>query len=411
MAKRKRAAFGDESAWSDATRDEIERHIRSFLAVCARAGQDNAAPDERWLAEHLQAIRDNNGRSYARRYARNVGHHLRRCKAKPLIDGKLVRAVLRAPDGIDPLAIDLDDANLPFSLGRAQIFSDDAFRSTTYQHYTYSAKKWVARCTDLGIDPAHPPLEALEQYFEELAQVSAYSTVINYRSALKYYFRKCNADDLTRAPEIERILEGLERAKPQKRVYATTADVRRAMLASFEDEGVGVRDRVILLLTAFTRMSCERMAFLRIEQCRLSSDGVEIVSLGKGQPIFIGAHEDRDLNIVYWLGRLLEMLPPSGVLFRSVHVRRMRFGETGLAPNRINRIVADAARKAGEGPDDMAARLRLLFEAETHGRESSIILAFQNNRKSVPNDRSENTRHQKMKSRGIGRSPSPAALL
>jgi len=409
MPRRKRAAFGDEASWSPATFIEVERHIRSFQAVCGREGRNDVAPDERWLAEHLQDVRETKGRSFARRYARSVGHHLRRCKAAPLIDGKLVRAVLRAPDDVDPLAIDLDADDLGFSLGRAQVFVDDAFRSTTYENYTNVAKKWVKRCKELGIDPARPPIKELEQFFEDLAQVRAASTVSNHRSAIKYFFRKHDTPDLTESDEIKRIIDGVKRAKPPKRVRAVSADVRYRMLSSFEDVGAGVRDRVIVLLTAFTRLGCERIALLQAEQCQLSDDCVEILPIGSEGSIYVGAHPDRDLNIVYWLERLLELVP-SGPLFRSVVPREMRFGDVGLTPITVNKIVAQAAKRAGEPPDDMAARLRLLFDAETHLRESSVILAFQNDRKRLPNDGSESARRRKIKARSVGKSVSAQAL-
>jgi hypothetical protein len=72
MARRKRAAFGDESGWSESTLIEVERHIRSFKAACAREGQDDTNPEERWLAKHLQDVREDKGRSYATRHARNT---------------------------------------------------------------------------------------------------------------------------------------------------------------------------------------------------------------------------------------------------------------------------------------------------------------------------------------------------
>jgi hypothetical protein len=311
---------------------------------------------------------------------------------------------------LDPLAMDLDAGELSFSLGRAQVFSDGAFHATTYWSYAKAAKKWVNRCSETGIDPIRPPLGALEQYFEDLCQVKAAGTVTNYRSALSYYFRKHEAPDLTRSAEIERILEGVKRDKPRKRVHPTTAAVRHAMIASLEDVGAGVRDRVILLLTSFTRMGPDRIALLRAEQCRFIDDGVEIVSLGTGRPIFIGSHPNRDLDIVYWLGRLLEMLP-SGLLFRSVVPREMRFGNVGLTSASINKVVAHAAQRAGEPAEDMSSRLRLLFEGETHLAASPIMLAYQNDRKAVPNDRSETRRRHKLKARGIGRVATAQASL
>jgi hypothetical protein len=334
---------------------------------------------------------------------------LRRVGAPALTDGTLVRAVLRAPDGLDPLAMDLDVDELPFSLGRAQMFSDAAFHSTTYENYGKAARKWVARCKNIGIDPVRPPFEELQQYFEDLCQVRAAGTVSNHRSALSYYFRNHKAPDLTRTPEIDRILDGVKRAKPRKRLHPTTAAVRHAMLATFEDVGAGVRDRVIVLLTAFTRMGCDRIALLTAEQCRFVDEGVEIVSLGSGRPIFVGSHPDRDLNIVYWLGRLLEMVP-SGLLFRSVVPREMRFGNVGLTSASVNRVVAHAAQRAGESPEDMAGRLRLLFQAETHLHGSPVIFAYQNNLNKVPNDRSETRRRHKLKARGIGPSAAAQAL-
>jgi integrase len=409
-SRNKRAAFGDESSWSDSTHIEVEKHIRSFKAVCEREGQNHAAPDERWLAKHIQDIRERSGRSYATRHARCVGHHLRRVGAPALTDGTLVRAVLRAPDGLDPLAMDLDPSDLPFSLGRAQMFSDAAFHSATYRSYGRAARKWVARCNVSGIDPIRPPFEELQQYFEDLCQVKAAGTVSNHRSALSYYFRNNKAPDLARTPEIERILDGVKRAKPRRRLHPTTAAVRHAMLSSFEDVGAGVRDRVIVLLTAFTPMGCDRIALLTAEQCRFVDDGVEIVSLGTGRPVFVGSHPDRDLDITYWLGRLLEMVP-SGLLFRSVVPRELRFGEVGLTSTSVNRVVAHAAQRAGEPPDDMADRLRLLFQAETHLHASPVILAYQNSLKNVPNDGSETRRRHKLKSRGIGRSISAQAAL
>jgi hypothetical protein len=411
MTRRKRAAIGDEHAWSETTRVEIERHIRRFIGVCQRAGQDSVAPEERWLAEHIHDVRENKGRSYARRYARNIGHHLRRSGGPPLIGGLLIRAVLHAPDNIDPLAIDLEDGNLSFSLGRAQSFADNAYRASTYQHYTNTAKKWVKRCASLGVDPTRPPLEVLEQFFEDLGQVRSASTVSSYRSALSHYFKKfSDGVDPTQAPEIDRILDGLRREKPRKQLFPFSASVRYTMLSSLEDEGVGVRDRVIILLIAFTRMSCESMVLLRVDHCRIVDDGVEIASIGNGRPVFVGTHEDRELDIVYWLRRLLAMLPSEGPLFRGVDFRRMRFADKALASTRLNKVVTGAARRAGDSPHEAAARLRLLFEAETRMGGSSVILAYQNNRKTLGNDRSESARRKRVKTHRVARSAAAQAL-
>jgi hypothetical protein len=402
--RRKRAAFGDEASWSDTTRMEVERHIRQFLAAAKRDGQSDLHPDEAWLARHIQQIRAKSGRSYARKYTGNVSHHQRRNGERQISEFTLVRAVLHAPDGEDPLSTDLPPEQLGFKLGRAQVFADHAYVAGTYENYASAAKRWVKRCRGLEIDPLLPTLKELEQYFEDVAGLEAYTTVRNRRNALSHYFRKNGVPDLTREPEIERILEGLKRAKRPERIRPISADERRAILAGLEREGAGVRDRVAVLLTAFTSMGAERLSLIDAEHCHVMEDGVKIDSLGEAPFVWIGQHDVRDLDLVYWLGRLLEMIPSSGPIFRPVLARRMRFGEARMSKIGILGLVADAARRAGAPSKNISARLRALFDAETRPFQSPVLLAHDANRVRVKEDRSERERASKVQIRS-GRRP------
>ena len=396
IPRKPRAKNGDVSSWGTWTRREFEKYSRIYKAAAFRDKQLPERPDERWLAEHLLSRKTNDGRSFIRKYARNIGHFLIASGEKNLVDGKLVRAVLNAPDDVDPFALDLDSADLPFSLGRAQSFVDDSYTPETYAAYTSIARRWKKRCDGLKIDWLRPPDGALEEFFEECAVVDSYSTIGNRRNALSHHFRRHDVPDIARAPSIERILDGVKRRKAPRRIRPATPEMRSAILAEIEDEGVGIRDRCCVLITSFSHLAASLITLIDVEQCAVTDEGVTIIVPGE-PPVFIGRHDDRDLNLVYWLRRLLALVPPTGPLFRVLLLRRMRFGDERLSREAILQSVQRAAQQAGFSTRDLSSRLRELFAIEVQREVQPVVFYYGRNRRTLPSDASAKARSAKLR--------------
>ena len=359
-----RADAGDMASWSAATLKEHARHLRHYNAVAERAGIDADKPSEHWVAEMIAQEFAKNGRGCARRFARHLGHHFRSLKGHDPTEGPQVRAVLAASDDVDPLSIDFQDAAVPIAPIRARAFADAEYNAETYRMYAKYAQRWRERCLQNGIDPLRPSEFEFERWLDELAFNKKYSTVLNTRNAIAHYFRKNKVPDVSRSAGVKRILEGLKRKKPPGEIRPVTAEERRRMLAANEMHGTWVRDRVIVLLTAFTRCTCEDIALIRVEQCRLSDKGVAIDRGGEIPVISIGTHPERDLDIVFWMRRLLDKLPPNGPLIRQLPGGCHDYAPDPVTPMLVHSIIQRVARDAKVSGKAIAKRLRMLFEME-----------------------------------------------
>lgn len=407
--KPSRAVFGDHANWSAGTQREVARYIRRYKTQAARAGVNPAAPTEEWLASMILEYRAAKGRKLTQRLVRAIRHFLLEVGWADLTNGPLVRRVLVASDDVDPIAIDMFDESAP--LGRAQPFADSQYSEGTYRGYAQSASCWVERCKGRGIDPLHPRSGELEQYFDELAFAKQYATVRNARNGVGHYFRNNGVEDLTRAPRIVRILEGLKRAKPPAQIRPVTADERRSILATLPQEGTGARDRVGVLLTAFAHLGVENIALLRREHIRISDDGV-VIDRGAAIPvIFVGTHEACDLDIVFWMRKLFDRIPSTGPLFRTLPRNMHEYGEDGLTPMGIHQIICRATRSAGVPARDIAQRLHLLFESEISiAGVSDVVRSKARGLQQLPNARTEAYRRRAVAMRSARRASPLGAI-
>lgn len=404
-----RAAFGDRANWTAETHREVARAIRNFTAIANRVGVDPKAPTEEWFARIILEKRAEKGRKLARRFSRAIGHYFREIGCEDFTNGPLVRRALMAGDDVDPLAIDIFDESVP--LGRAQAFADSQYAEGTYRRYAHYATQWVVWCKHLGIDPLRPPVAELERWFDKLAFSKSFSTVNNARNAIAHYFRYRGVEDLSRTPGVNRILEGLRRMKPAREVRPVTPEERRRILALMPQEGTGVRDRVIVLSTAFARFGVEDISLLRAEHIRISDEGV-VIDRGEAIPVvFVGAHDEQDLDIVFWMRKHFERIPDVGPLFRVLPPNMHEYAEYAMTAMNIHKIVARAATKAGVPARDIAKRLRMLFEAEiaTAG-VSDVVRAKANGQLHVPNGKSEGYRRQAMAMRSARRASPLGAI-
>ena len=261
------------------------------------------------------------------------------------------------------------------------------------------------------IDPLHPPIVELERWFDQLAFRKKFSTVRNARNALSHYFRYRNVADLTHTPGVNRILDGLKRLKPPGDVCPLTADERRRIIAMIPQEGVGVRNRVIMLFTSFARLGVEDMALLRAEYIRISDEGVIIDRGGAIPAIFVGTHTERDLDIVFWMRKLFERIPKAGPLFRVLPADMHEYSEVKISLMCIHSTVARASKKAGVPPRDIAKRLRMLFEAEISASGmSEVVRAKATGRVRVPRTRSEEFRRRAIAMRSARRASPLGAI-
>ncbi len=318
------------SKWTESTWKEYERHILSYEAACRRDGVGALGPGEEWLAGHLSAKRLAHGKGAAQRHARAVGCFFRRNGVADLTDGVPVRAVLRAPDDFDASSLDL--SNIPFDLGRAQAFANDSLCTETLRSYTLAARGWRHYAKPGGFNPREPTPHYVEAYLELYAVGKAFSSVRNMRNALSHYFRQQHIADYTREPGVERLLDELKRTKPPKSVPPFTPVERRQLIDALEERGAGIRDRVIVLLIAFSPMRPERLTLIETENIRFADKGIYVGSIHGFPEYFVGGHPDRALDIVTWMQALLEIAPGKGPLFRAVNARTFGFTKAESLP-------------------------------------------------------------------------------
>jgi integrase len=398
---RARALPGDRANWQKWSHIELARNKKTYLANANAAGQDPSNPDEMWLAQLIARVRADQGRGAARRFARNIGYCLADMGGPPLITGKRIRIVLNADDNLDPLSINLDSADVPFALGRAQAFADEAYTAEYYRHCRKRAERWVARCDLAGVDPKHPPLELVKTWLAEIAVDLSASSVRAARSAISHYFRANHVPDVARTLEVERVLEGIDREKPREPTRPCSAEERRRILATLERQGAGVRDRVAILLTAFSQWGCEQMVLLDVENCNIDAMGAHVRSPISPETLHIHRHEVEDLNLAFWLEKLTEELR-SGPLFRPVARRAMCFSETRMSPQSFVEIIHRAAKRAGVQSKNISEALRNLYTGEKLSGASATVVAHYDGRKTPLQERSEARRAAKIAARRKG---------
>ncbi len=372
---RRHAAAGDRENWGDARRIEHERSRRSFEAAAGEAQQDPHKPDVTWLADYFRRIRTKNHAAFARRRARDVAFYLADFGVVDLMNDREIQTVLYCADDEDPLSFDFEGSIA--GSRRLRLFGNAAYAAGTMQNYATHAKRYVKHCRALGLDHLNPPPDCVRDWLASLGHAYAWRTVRNARNSVSHLFQKNGCVDLARSPEIDSMLEGLRNVKPPQLPTALTSEERYRILSALGSEGLDIRDRVAILIAAFSNWGVERSALIDIEHISLTGEGVVLETGVHKVPVIIGRHKDPELDLDTWIRKLIRLVG-TGPLFQTFEVRKMRFSGNRLSPQVLLRTITLAVKRAGVDHVNVTARLRLLFELECRDVESDVVLRHYN---------------------------------
>ena len=374
----RRATFFDDASWKPGTRLESTRLGAHYCRAAHRGGMDDIRPEIGWLADFLCGIRRAKNANVARRYARAIRYHMISHGAPDLTADQRIEAVLFCDDSVDPLSIDFDHSDVPLRFRlRARALSDTGYATGTLVQHDLWCKRYLARCAQLGVDdPLHPPEDLLPAWFEEYGRDHRPNSVRNMRSGISRYFREHRVADASRTPRCDRVLDGIRRSKPPIPIAPTTPSERLALFQAQPAEGLGLRNRVILHLLAFTKMSANEIALVKTSDCVFRSDGVLVrcADPGFGSDVFVGTHEHPDLDILRHLPRLIKLVG-DGPLFQGVDKTTLHFNGHALQPVAVAHAVTRVAKIADVSRAGLERRLKMLFDSEITSAEGSIVAA------------------------------------
>jgi len=370
--RRRRAANGDRERWSSARRVEFERTRRSYEAAAAEANQLASCPEAEWLLQYFHGQRERVGAGLARRRARDITFYLADHGAADLMSTREIETLLFCPDDQDPLSFD-PQASIAVSR-RARMIGDAAYAAGTMQGYAGYAKRFVSDCRALGIDHLNAPAHTVEDWLLAFGHRYAYRTTLHARSAISHLLQKNGRPDTARSEKVENILAGLRNLKPPNLPTPLTSEERYRIITSLEREGLGVRDRVATLISAFSKWGVERAVLIDIEHISYTSEGVVFNDGVFKEPFIIGRHEDPELDLEPWIRKLIDLVGGSGPLFQAFESRIIRFTGVRLAPQTFSKNIRLAAKRAGVEPVNVTTRLRLLFDLECRDVVPDIVL-------------------------------------
>ena len=375
----RRATFFDDASWKPGTRMESMRLGAYYCRAAHRAGMDDIRPEVAWLAEFLYDLRRSKNPQVARRYARAIRYHMISHGAPDLTADQRIEAVLFCDDAVDPMSIDFDHSDVPLRFRlRARAMSDTGYATATLVQQTLWRKRYLERCRQLDVaDPLHPPGDLLPAWMEEFGRGHSVNSVKNMRNSVGCYFRQNRVPDATRSQLCNRVLDSLARSKPPKPSSPATPQERLALFRAQPAEGLGLRNRVILHMLAFTKLSANEIALIRVSDCVFQADGVMVKSAdpGFGTDVFVGTHEHPDLDILRYLPRLIDLVK-DGPLFQGVDKTTLLFNGHALQPVAVAHAVTSVAKIANVSRPRLERRLKMLFDSEITSSESSVVAAY-----------------------------------
>jgi len=374
---KRRATFFDDKLWQPGTLVEKERIGATYCVAAHRAGVSDLEPGVEWLAEYLSAIRLAKNASVARRYALAISYHMLSQAVEDLTRAPLVEAVLYCDDATDPFAIDLTSSDVPVRFRmRARAFSDKGYAENVIAEQERWKRLYLARCECEGVaDPFAPPAGFFERWFEEYGRNHAAATVRNARNSLGRFFRDRDVADATRTDGVERVLEGLKRTKPRLARPPVSPEQRLALVRSYGDVGLGLRNRVLMLFIAFTPLSIAEIVLVRCADCTVSDEGVVVASRdARDRDVFIGRNAEPDLDVQPWLTKLKRLMG-TGPLFQSSDYSTLAFTGRAMEPCTVANVLGSAAAKTNTPRHALPTRLKHLFESEVGDARGELVAA------------------------------------
>lgn len=242
----------------------------------------------------------------------------------------------------------------------AQYYVDGQYAPSTLRLRQAFAGSWEVWAQLRGIDPQHPCVDDLIAHLHEY-DACGYSAMCNRVNGLSHYFTDRKLPDLTRAPEVELLLEGRRRRPGQPKPPIFLPDLRR-IVAQFGNGALDRRDHLVALLAFFGPLNGVRQSSLDVEDFEELHDGGMKVRVGDISFYIDGYPEDSNLDLVQIFRRYLQTVPwRSGRLFRAMGLRHEyleRCSPVSLTMG-LRRAAELSGITGGHIPERLAAGLRI----------------------------------------------------
>jgi len=366
----RRATWFAYSEHSPSTRAEYELLKRRYRANCARAHQDPELPDPDWLVQHITEKLASVALTTARKYV-NAIRAIHSLHGRPLITDRPEIRNLLAPRP-NPTGV---DGNSAFRAAhrRAQYFSENAYHHASDHRLTTSVHRWDVYAREREVDELHAPAALMKEFIEMNATTYSFSTCRNTRNALCYMFRSAGVPDIARSPDVDRVLEGLKRAKPPQETTPMRLDDARTLLASFQATGCDLRNKALTQLLMVGPGSPCDMWRIACDWITVVQDGIIITDPLTALDIFIGSVANEPcFDVRSVIMSLLESVV-SGPLFQAWG----RLGWTGkaLSPVQMYRTIHESAQRANMDSPRIVRAMKLFFRNRVATHFEPTIIA------------------------------------
>lgn len=234
---------------------------------------------------------------------------------------------------------------------------DGAYAPSTMRSYRADVEAFETWCTGRGIIPFPAEVETVCRFIEDQGRLKAPSTVRRRLYAIRKVHRLLRLTDPTYAEDVNLSLRRVRRNKAvrPKQAKGLTCDYLHRFLATQPDTLRGLRNRAMLSLgyELLTRRS--ELVALRNADLEARTDGTFriLIRRGKADPFGEGriaftSRQTADL-LRAWLD---QRGPEIDWLFCPIYQGKTI--DRGLETTTVKRLVKDAARRAGLGPEEVA---------------------------------------------------------
>ena len=159
---------------------------------------------------------------------------------------------------------------------RSSVIICQSWRAATLKSYSSAWKKWLAYCTQKGVNQLHPDLydiiAFLTQTFDSQKSTSWTST---FRSAISTVLEVSQGTDIGKHVLISRLLKGMNNMEPKRPRYTNTWDVRQLLTFLEQNNEPTLKTityKIVTLIALTTASRCSEIAALTTEYMNLSSD-------------------------------------------------------------------------------------------------------------------------------------------
>jgi site-specific recombinase XerD len=277
----------------------------------------------------------------------------------------------------------------------ARKYAEDSVAKNTKRGYASDWKGFTAWCRANGLTPLPATPQVVALYFTHLANSgAAYATITRVSAAIGWVHSRHveNGKPVvvpTRDATVKTVLKGIAnrigRGTRRRKEAATIEDFLEPMVAGLADDARGHRDRAVILLGFSGAFRRSELASLRIEDVKVQDEGAVIRlrrsktdQSGEGTDVPIPRGENVDLCPVnalqVWLDELRALGITEGFLVRGIHRSGSILPNAGATDRMVNRIVKQAAERAGLDSSELGAHsLRAGFATQAGVRGKNVL--------------------------------------